>query len=185
MEKYKYFETELNSIKDKTIRKLTIDVLEEVNEKFLIEPASSTGKYHPDYAQGEGGLYRHTCAAVKIANCLLDLEYYDKSFSDSVKDYIRAALILHDCCKSGIDFERPFTCHERPLLACDLIKSVVGPGEYADAVCNLIRTHMGQWTKCKRSKIELPAPETTVQMFVHTCDYLASRKFLEVKFDQE
>lgn len=66
MEKYKYFETELNSIKDKTIRKLTIDVLEKVNEKFFTEPASSTGKYHPDYAQGEGGLYRHTCAAVKL-----------------------------------------------------------------------------------------------------------------------
>lgn len=181
----KYFINELATIKDKQIRRLTIDVLEKVNEKFFIEPASSTGKYHPDYAQGEGGLYRHTCAAVKIANSLLSLEYYDKLFSDGLKDYIRAAIILHDCCKSGIDFERPFTCHEHPLLACDLVRDVVGPCEYTDAVCNLIKTHMGQWTKCKRSRIELPAPETTVQMFVHICDYLASRKFLEVKFDEE
>lgn len=49
----KYFIEELASIKDKQIRKLTIDVLEKVNEKFFIEPASSTGKYHPDYAQGK------------------------------------------------------------------------------------------------------------------------------------
>ena len=181
----KYFVKELESIKDEQIRKLTIDVLNKVNEKFFIEPASSTGKYHPDYAQGEGGLYRHTCAAVKIANSLLSLEYYDKLFSDSLKDYIRAAIILHDCCKSGINFERQFTCHEHPLLACDLIREIVGPCEYTDTVCNLIKTHMGQWTKNKHSKIELPAPETEVQMFVHTCDYLASRKFLEVKFDEE
>lgn len=177
------FEEELNSIEDKTIRKLTIKVLQKVNEKFFVEPASSTGKYHPTYAQGEGGLYRHVCAAVKIANCLLELEYYDKLFSNTVKDYIRAALILHDCCKSGINFEKEFTCHEHPLLACKLIEDTLGHCEYTDAVCNLIKTHMGQWTKRRESKIELPKPETNVQMFVHTCDYLASRKFLEITFD--
>lgn len=180
-----YFVKELESIKSKRIKKFTEMVLEQVSDKFFVVPASSTGKYHPDYVQGVGGLYRHTCAAVKIANCLLELEYYDSLFSDSVKDYIRAAIILHDCCKSGVNFERAHTCHEHPLLACDLIKDVLGECEYTSAVCNLIKTHMGQWTKNKRSKIELPAPKTTVQMFVHMCDYLASRKFLEVKFDEE
>lgn len=116
---------------------------------------------------------------------MLELEWYNKLFTDSVKDYIRAAIILHDCCKSGIEFKREFTCHEHPLLACELIENTLGKCEYTEAVSNLIKTHMGQWTTNKRSKIELPAPETTVQMFVHTCDYLASRKFLEVKFDQE
>lgn len=178
-----YFETELESIKDKTIKKSTLDVLEHVSKKFFVEPASSTGKHHPSYALGEGGLYRHTCAAVKIANCLLELDYYKDLFADSVKDYIRAALILHDCCKQGMKFERRFTCHEHPLLACDLIKEVLGDCEYTDAVCNLIKTHMGQWTKSKFSKIELDSPKTSPQIFVHICDYLASRKFLNVDLD--
>lgn len=178
-----YFVNELKSINNDSIRNCTEKVLEKVNEKFFEEPASSTGKYHPEFAQGKGGLYRHTCAAVKIANELLSLDYFDKLFDDDTKDYIRAALILHDSCKSGINFEREFTCHEHPLLACQLIDDVIGFGDYSFRVCNLIKSHMGQWTTSKRSETVLPAPESREQMFVHTCDYLASRKWLEVKFE--
>ena len=34
--------------------------------------ASSTGKYHPAFSLGEGGLLRHTKVAVKIAKVLLE-----------------------------------------------------------------------------------------------------------------
>ena len=44
---------------------------------------------------------------------------------------------------------------------------------------------MGQWNKNKYSKIELPKPELEPQKFVHMCDYLASRKWLEVKLNQD
>lgn len=176
-----YFEKELLSIQNIEIRERTKDVLRKVNKKFFIAPASSTGKYHPNYALGKGGLYRHTCAAVKIANCLLELS--KNTFSDTLKDYIRAALILHDTCKSGICWEYEYTVHEHPILACNLVKEVVGQCEYTDAVCNLIKTHMGQWTTSKRSKVKLPEPTTSPQEFVHICDYLASRKFIEIDVD--
>lgn len=39
-------------------------------------PASTTGKYHPPFALGEGGLVRHTLAACCWAKDLLQLEQY-------------------------------------------------------------------------------------------------------------
>ena len=42
---------------------------------------------------------------------------------------------------------------------------------------------MGEWNESKRSSVVLPKPETDIQKFVHMCDYLASRKDIEVLFD--
>lgn len=176
-----YFETELATIVNDEIREQCKKVLEAVHPQFFIAPASSTGKYHPTYALGEGGLYRHTCAAVEIANCLLELDAYKHDFSNTLQDYIRAALILHDTCKSGITWENEYTVFEHPLLVKELMLQVLGECEFVQAVDNLIKSHMGQWTTNKRSKIILPEPKSPAQMFVHTCDYLASRKFIEVK----
>ena len=177
------FAAELNSIQNDNIRTQVLRVLQHVHEKFFRVPASSTSKYHPEYTAGEHGLYKHTCAAVAIANTLLEIDFYKTEFSDDLKDYIRAALILHDCCKRGKDFEYEYTVFEHPLLACDLITTVCGECEFTDAVTNLIKCHMGQWNTSKGSKIVLPLPLLPAQLFVHTCDYLASRKFIEVHID--
>jgi len=57
--------------------------------------------------------------------------------------------------------------------------------EYINNVCNLIETHMGQWnTNNYYPDIILPVPLTVNQQLVHLADYLASRKYLEVKFDE-
>jgi hypothetical protein len=43
---------------------------------------------------------------------------------------------------------------------------------------------MGQWNYDSYTKKEvLPKPKTAEQRFVHMCDYLASRKFIDVKFN--
>ena len=47
-----------------------------------------------------------------------------------------------------------------------------------------IATHMGQWNTARYSKVELSKPKNKYQKFVHLCDYLASRKFLEMNFDK-
>lgn len=184
-----FFKKELELIKNDKIREQTIQVLEKVNEKFFTEPASSTGKYHPQYALGEGGLYRHTRAAVGIANCLLQLDMFDY-FPPDGKDYIIAAIILHDSCKSGKNWEGKYTKHEHPILAADLIREVLGEEgepdcEFIECVCPLVESHMGQWNTCRWSKEVLPIPVDDRQKFVHACDYLASRKFLEYVFEEE
>ena len=68
------FEKELELIHNDQIRNTTSKILCHMPAWFMKEGASSTGKYHPQYAQGEGGLYRHTCAAVKIFADLIELE---------------------------------------------------------------------------------------------------------------
>ena len=192
------FGKELSYIKDNIIREMTAFAIEHINSYFFTEAASSTGKYHPEYALGLGGLYRHTQAAVKIAHDLLQIDLYKNEFSDYVKDYIIVALILHDCCKRGIYWDEKYTVHEHPILvrkwlneifASDLCSTIERvreiTKEYIDAVSNLIETHMGQWNKNKYSKVELPIPQLAPQKFVHLCDYLASRKWLEVKLNQD
>ncbi len=184
-----FFKKELLYIVNDDIREQTKKVLEHVNEKFFTEPASSTGKYHPHYALGTGGLYRHTRAAVGIANCLLQLDMFDY-FTDRAKDYIIAAIILHDVCKSGKNWEGRYTKHEHPLLAAELVREVLNADgepdcEFVECVCPLIESHMGQWNTCRWSHTRLPIPTDDRQKFVHVCDYLASRKFLEYIFEEE
>ena len=182
VEKIKIFDKELNFIINDEIRDCVITVLEKVNDKFFTEPASSTGKYHPSYALGEGGLVRHTQAAVRIANDLLHLE--NSPFTPDEGDLIIAALILHDTCKSGIDWDSKYTKHEHPMLAVELIKSCFEEDVlFIKEMEHLISTHMGQWNTCNWSNVELPKPEDAMQNFVHICDYLASRKYLEFNFE--
>ena len=169
------------------MREACIKVLEKVDNEFFVAPASSTGKYHPTYALGEGGLYRHTRAAVNIGNDLLNLDIFN-GYDELEKDAILCALILHDTCKSGINWDSRYTVHEHPILVEKLIRDTLDEednGEFAARVAPLIASHMGQWTTTRWSKITLPAPDTDAECFVHMCDYLASRKYLEYIFDDE
>lgn len=192
------FEKELTYIKDNTIRTMTAFAISKINSNFFVEAASSTGKYHPEYALGLAGTYRHTQAATKIGYDLLQLDMYKEKFSESVRDYIIAALILHDSCKRGKDWDDKYTKHEHPLIVEDWLKEIFVEkmsitnddtnnriNEYIDAVSNLVKSHMGQWNVTKYSKVVLPTPELEPQKFVHLCDYLASRKWLEVKINVE
>ena len=61
-----FFE-ELNYIKDENIKKSTEVMISKIPDYFFKIEAASTGKYHPEYACGEGGLVRHTKAVVRIA----------------------------------------------------------------------------------------------------------------------
>ncbi|MCD3326841.1 hypothetical protein G8V02_07945, partial [Clostridium botulinum D/C] len=52
-----------------------------------------------------------------------------------------------------------------------------------DQIVKAIRSHMGEWNKDYRTKKEvLPLPKTRIERFVHMCDYLASRKSINIEF---
>ena len=66
------FKTEINYIKTLDLVddfKILIDL---IPDYFFEVAASSTGKYHPKFSLGDGGLLRHTKAAVRIAYELLN-----------------------------------------------------------------------------------------------------------------
>ena len=186
MNKINYFKKEISYIKDASRRKDIRILIGLLPEYFFEIPASSTGKYHPSYALGEHGLIRHTKAAVRIAYELFDDESICK-FSKDEQDLIIMALILHDSFKSGNPKEK-YTRADHPLLASHFImehqKELSLDIESLRKVCSMIESHMGPWNIDYKTKEEiLPKPKTAYERFVHMCDYLASRKLIEIEFD--
>jgi 23S rRNA maturation-related 3'-5' exoribonuclease YhaM len=167
----------LNLITSFEIKDFVRMMLEKLPDYFFKVPASSTGKYHPKFAEGEGGLVRHTIMAVKIADELLRIEMYMPLLE--VRDEILAALILHDGLKHG-ENNSPHTVFEHPVLMRDFINKNNNGNVFAYRISDLVASHMGQWNTNLRSEVVLPKPETKAQKFVHMCDYLASRKFFDI-----
>lgn len=187
MNKKEIFYDEINYIKDESLRKSLGKLIELLPDYFFEEPAASTGKYHPKYAQGEGGLLRHTKAAVRIGYELLQDLSISKKYSDHEKDLMLMALLLHDGFKKGLVEER-YTRFDHPLIAAKIIldnASEVGLlKEDATFISDAIKTHMGDYTVDYSGNEVLEKPHTKYQNFVHMCDFLASRKCLILPFDE-
>lgn len=182
-DKLDFFAGELPLVQTKNIKEFLCSCIRDLPDYFFNVAASSSGKYHPEYALGDGGLLRHTRAAVWIANELFSLEMFP--FSTEEKDLILTALVLHDGLKHGN--REGHTVFEHPLLAAEFVKKQNAESDLLNnyqlqILQGCISSHMGQFNTSRYSKTQLPKPNTKHQKFVHLCDYLASRKFLEVNF---
>jgi hypothetical protein len=160
------FQKEISLIQSKEKQEFVREALALLPDYFFTIPASSTGKYHPSYALGEGGLVRHTKAAVIIFYDIANLEMFHVTPEE--RDLGIVALILHDGLKNGIE-QNTYTLTKHPVI---------------NEVCSYIETHMGQWnTDYKTQEEVLEKPSTKMQKLVHLADYLASRKYLELNFN--
>ena len=178
MKNIKLFERELELIMDEELRMVVkAYLLERVPDYFWTDGASSSGKYHPQFAQGEGGLVRHTKAVVMFAEELLRMSSY-AYMRDAYKDYVIAACILHDTAKYGIG---EYDKKEYKNHATNAAKAFA---EYAEQVMdykpsefllNAIASHMGQWSTEKEDR-----PFTNIDRCVHMADYMASRSFIDI-----
>lgn len=195
-EKLELFKDELSLIKTDFIKVFAEFALGALPDYFFEIPASSSGKYHPEYALGKGGLVRHTKAAVRIAHNLMSKGVYSVP-KQEVADAVLCALLVHDGAKSGVP-KQSYTVTNHPVLVCTIIEKkfnedFFGEEQYdsitiaqREFIYDLIRTHMGQWGKdFKTGEPVCPEPNTKLQEFVHMCDYLASRKFLPFDFDAD
>lgn len=182
------FEKELDFINNPRYKESAKTLINLLPDYFFEVPASSTGKYHPSFSLGDGGLVRHTKVAVRIAYEMFNDESITGAYSKNEKDLMLIALMMHDGLKSGLE-KSQYTKFEHPLLVCDYIKENKDKTEFNDKeiqfICHVISSHMGPWTTNNYSNVVLPKPESKFQRFVHMCDYLASRKFLDVKFDKD
>ena len=186
MEKYEYFKKELSYIKNDKIRNSCKTMINLLPDYFFEIPASSTGKYHPEFSLGERGLVRHVKAAVRIAKDLLDNPTIGSKYTDLEKDLMIMTLILHDGLKSGLKHNR-YTQFNHPTLIKNYIIENKDKLELSEKelnfVCKAIEAHMGPWNKDYDGNEVLPVPKTKYESFVHMCDYLASRKYLNINFD--
>ena len=178
MKNIKLFEREINLIVDEDLRMAVKSYMEEVvPDYFWTDGASSSGKYHPPFAQSEGGLVRHTKAVVMFAEELLRMSSY-AYMKEEYKDYVIAACILHDTCKYGIDkFDKAEYKNHAANAAyyfgefCECTY----PRPASELLLNAIRSHMGQWSTNKEDR-----PFTNIDRCVHMADYMASRSFIDI-----
>lgn len=187
MKKVEKFRTEINYIRDTSIRKDLRKLISLLPDYFFEIPATSSGKYHPEFASGEGGLVKHTKVVVRIGYELLNNNITGARFSARDKDLIIMALVLHDGLKRGIT-NTNYTKFDHSLLVSKFIlenknKLSLDVDDIRN-VCSMIESHMGEWNvdPCSGKEV-LPKPRTEMQRFVHMCDYLASRNFLDIKFE--
>ena len=188
MKKCEVFEEEISYINDDKYKESLKKMIELLPDYFFEIPASSTGKYHPSFALGDGGLVRHTKVAVRIGYELLNNDSIGNVFKPFEKDLMLMSLLIHDGLKSGITKEK-YTRVDHPLLISNYVKEnkeQVGlSDDEVDFICNCVESHMGQWNKDFNGNEVLPLPKNKYQKFVHMCDYLSSKKFLDVKFDND
>ena len=179
------FRCELSKIKDENIKKSTEYILNLLPDYFYTMPASTSGKYHPEFSLGEKGLVRHVKVVSRIAEELF-LDSVFSSFDEHKKDLIRMSILLHDGLKKGIE-EKEHTDFSHPIIMANLIlenkNNLKISIEDIKCVYRLISTHMGPWNK--KRDIILPVPKEKDELFVHLCDYIASRKFLNVNFEND
>ncbi|MBE6147738.1 MAG: hypothetical protein E7168_05370 [Firmicutes bacterium] len=190
MNKIDVFKNEYEYIKNIELVDDFKKLVDGLPDYFFTVAASSTGKYHPKFASGGGGLVRHTKVAVRFAYDLLSNPCIGDKYTSKEKDMMIIALTLHDGLKHG-NPEEKYTKADHPLLICDHIRNESNnltslKEEDIEFICDVISSHMGPWNTDYYTKEEiLPKPKNKYQNFVHMCDYLASRKFVNVEFDLE
>lgn len=174
-ERIELFQRELSYILDPNLKDFAKAIIEGADDYFFEVPASSSGKYHPDFARGRGGLVRHTKAVAYFTNELIrpNIEFDEITRYDG--DCLIVAAIAHDIKKQG-DGVEGHTVKEHPKLASEYIKHVWADKEFQDVIdkgtlhyiCSVIESHMGPWQE--------PQPKTLEQRIVFYADYIASRK---------
>ena len=177
MKKSEHFTRELNLIVDEELRMVTKAYLDEcVPTYFWEDGASSSGKYHPQFSQGQGGLVRHTKAVVMFAEELLKMSTY-AYMKEAYKDYAIAACIVHDTAKYGMtEFSKAeYKNHARNAALAFNNFAKECDYQVSEILLNAIVAHMGQWSTEKEDR-----PFTNVDRLVHMADYIASRSFIDI-----
>ena len=177
MKTLKLFENEIKLIQSEDYRAFMRYYLEDVVPDYFWEiGASSTGKFHPKFSQGVGGLVRHTKAVVMFVEEQMRLNTYSFML-DEYKDYCYMAAIAHDTakyCKKEYD-KKEYSKHSRNAM--ELMAEAWADWFKEDIpflLANAIKSHMGQWSE-KEDR-----PFTNVDRCVHMADYMASRNFIDI-----
>lgn len=179
-EKLKMFANEIGDIQDANLKQLATDLIENADDYFFTVAASSSGKYHPPFDLGNGGLVRHTRFVVFLAESVAEsfnMTQYDK-------DCLIVAALAHDIKKQG-DGSSSHTVWEHPIYAKDYVyeihkktKSKV-PKDVIEKIGNAIERHMGKWGHddiYRKNNTPLPMPETEFEKALQVSDYIASRR---------
>jgi uncharacterized protein (DUF3820 family) len=158
---------------------------------FFTVPASSSGKYHPQFSLGIGGLVRHTRCVAYFA--MSAGESYN--FDQHTTDLLVIAALAHDIKKQG-HISNGHTVREHPLYGADYVIEMQNKfpnfitKEDAEKIAGAVRSHMGKWEGTREwvkdtTKELFPMPKDGFEQALQMADYVASRKYiLSFQFDE-
>ena len=120
------FLAEINKIKDEKLKTASLKMVDNIPEYFWHEPASSSGKYHPECDLGDGGLVRHSIMVSRVADDLVTAEMFCRD-NQSNRDIVKVATLFHDSIKHGLVSDdgtySNHTVFEHPLLSTDFVRT--------------------------------------------------------------
>lgn len=185
-DKLKMFANEIGYIKNENFRKFAEELIANADDYFFVVPASSSGKYHPQFSLGTSGLVRHTRCVAYFAKAMAE----SFNFNDEDTDLLIIAALAHDIKKQGNNTGH--TVREHPLLAsnyvCDIMKKFsedIITNEQIQKICCAVVSHMGKWENLPeftRGKEPYPMPANDFEKALQSADYIASRKAI-LEFD--
>ena len=181
------FINEIGDIKDADLKAFATELIANADDYFFVVPASSSGKYHPPFDLGDGGLVRHTRLVAYMAKSLAE----SYCFSDYDTDCLIVAALAHDIKKQG-NGDTGHTVWDHPILAMHYVQEIYGktnfnvPADTIEKISNAVSSHMGKWGNeprfCK-GNTPLPMPVTDFEKALQAADYVASRKeIIDFKF---
>ena len=180
-EKIKSFEKELSYIKDDNLREFVENILDGTGDWFYHDPASTSGKYHPKFALGDGGLLRHTRAVVYWVQELSRTELF--SVNERQVELLTAAAILHDIRKhtaTGNYIANHARASSNMIVETQHKHTDLLSEEDAKYIAEAVSTHMGVWgVKDGERK-----PMSDSEKLLHLADYCASRKEIDMDFPE-
>lgn len=199
LEKAECIEDIIAMIEHDDLRAFTYYVISQCHPDFWIIPSSSTGKYHPDWENGNGGLIRHIRAVTTYAISGLrrygygcDYTGMDPNDSAEARDIIVCAALLHDWGKNGNPPEK-WGRHTTKTHGEDTanyikekmfpkfikmfkeVKDVDGLKKMLKEVCIAIYHHYGIWSKEKLSPSSNKL--TNFAKILQEADYYSSREY--------
>lgn len=167
-------------------RNLTEFLIDQLDDYWFIKPASSTGKYHPKFNNGEGGLVRHSlnvCMWWQQMYRAFEQELISFSGRDDIYDLGLIACLFHDAKKYGNAEENSrWVKKDHDVKSMEWFLHNVEIYEHTNDmnfdnkainyIANAIDHHNGPWSTHG-------APRTIFERLVFICDYASSQKIHE------
>lgn len=169
-------------------RNLTEFLIDQLDDYWFIKPASSTGKYHPKFNNGEGGLVRHSlnvCMWWQQMYRAFEQELMSFSGRDDIYDLGLIACLFHDAKKYGDAEEnsrwvkkdhdvRSMEWFLHNVEIYEHMNDMNFDNKAINYIANAIDHHNGPWSTHG-------APRTIFEKLVFICDYASSQKIHEAE----
>lgn len=180
MQASRYFAVEIGWIKHPAMREFAEKYVDLFPPYFMVNPASSTGKYHAPWSNIKGsdsvagGLARHVKVMCKWVKDLSDAYMLTSDQADAAL----LATLGHDAVKYGFAGGKYTTrTHESEgaIFFKRCVQKLAATFPHSEEIYNAIAFHQGRWAMADPPK-RFPEDFDRIGQLVHVADMCASRQ---------